>query len=148
MKPTPGPPCGVRLTAGLGGADGTAALALVAEKLVEPERRTTLSIGVVFTAGSVPELSPIRHRLCEPKWRYIRSRACARTEPSTIPTWRADSGAANGDGGSMQLGFSGAKLGGEQRTSGLTNATHLGGIDAQTEVFNLTELFAIVTPNV
>ena len=63
MKPRPGLPCGVRLTAGLGGAGGNAALALAAEKLVEPERRTTLSIGVVFTTGSVPELSPVQHRL-------------------------------------------------------------------------------------
>ena len=29
----------------------------------EPERRTTLSIGVVFTRRSVPELSPVQHRL-------------------------------------------------------------------------------------
>ena len=62
MKPRPGLPCGVRLTAGLGGAGGIAALALAAEKLVEPERRTTLSIGVVFTIGSVPELSSVQHR--------------------------------------------------------------------------------------
>ena len=66
MKPKHGLPCGVRLTAGLGGAGGTAALALAAETLAEPERRATLSIGVVFTTGSVPELSPIRHRLGVP----------------------------------------------------------------------------------
>ena len=66
MKPTPGLPCGVRLTAGLGGAGGTTALALMAETLAEPERRDTLSIEVVFTAGSVPELSLLRHRLGEP----------------------------------------------------------------------------------
>ena len=59
MKPRRGLPCGIRLTAGLGGAGGTAALALAAEKLVEPERRTTLSIGIVFTTGSVPELNPM-----------------------------------------------------------------------------------------
>ena len=47
----------------------------------------------------------------------------------------------------MQLRFSGAKLGGEQRTSGLTNATHLGGIEARTEAFHLAEFFAPVTPN-
>ena len=63
MKPRPGLPCGVRLTAGLGGAGGTAALALAAETLAEPERRATLCIGVVFTTGSVPELSPVQHRL-------------------------------------------------------------------------------------
>ena len=63
MRPKLGLPCGVRLTAGLGGAGGTAALALAAETLAEPERRTTLSIGVVFTTGSVPELSLVRHRL-------------------------------------------------------------------------------------
>ena len=57
MKPKDGLPCGVRLTAGLGGAGGTTALALAAEILAEPERRDTLSIGVVFTTGSVPELS-------------------------------------------------------------------------------------------
>ena len=63
MKPRPGLPCGVRLTVGLGGAGGTTALALAAETLVESERRATLCIGVVFTTGSVPELSPVRHRL-------------------------------------------------------------------------------------
>ena len=63
MKPTPGLPCGVRLTAGLGGAGGTTALALAAETVAEPERRVTLDIGVVFTTGSVPELSPVQHRL-------------------------------------------------------------------------------------
>ena len=63
MKPGPGLPCGVRLTAGLGGAGGTTALALVAETLTETEWRDTLSIGVVFTTGSVPELSPVQHRL-------------------------------------------------------------------------------------
>ena len=63
MKPRPGLPCGVRLTAGLGGAGGIAALALAAETLTETESRTTLSIGVVFTIGSVPELSPVQHRL-------------------------------------------------------------------------------------
>ena len=63
MKPKHGLPCGVRLTAGLGGAGGTTALALAAETLAEPERRATLDIGVVFTTGSVPELSPIQHRL-------------------------------------------------------------------------------------
>ena len=62
MKPKHGLPCGVRLTAGLGGAGGTAALALAAETLTEIEWRDTLSIGVVFTAGSVPELSLVRHR--------------------------------------------------------------------------------------
>ena len=63
MKPRPGLPCGVRLTAGLGGAGGTTALALAAETVAEPERRATLSIGVVFTTRSVPELSPVQHRL-------------------------------------------------------------------------------------
>ena len=51
---------------GLGGAGGTAALALVAETLAEPVWRATLCIGVVFTTGSVPELSPVRHRLWVP----------------------------------------------------------------------------------
>ena len=63
MKPKHGLPCGVRLIAGLGGAGGTTALALAAETLAEPERRDRLSIGVVFTNGSVPELSPVQHRL-------------------------------------------------------------------------------------
>ena len=62
MKPRPGLPCGVRLTAGLGGAGGTTALALAAETAVEPERRVTLSIEAVFTAASVPELSLVRRR--------------------------------------------------------------------------------------
>ena len=63
MKPRPGLPCGVRLTAGLGGAGGTTALTLAAETVAELERRATLGIGVVFTTGSVPELSPVQHRL-------------------------------------------------------------------------------------
>ena len=62
MKPRPGLPCGVRLTVGLGGAGGTAALAVAAEALAELERRDTLSIGVAFTTGSVPELRLVRHR--------------------------------------------------------------------------------------
>ena len=63
MKPKHGLPCGVRLIAGLGGAGGTAALASAAETLTETEWRDTLSIGVVFTRRSVPELSPVQHRL-------------------------------------------------------------------------------------
>ena len=63
MKPKHGLPCGVRLTVGLGGAGGVTAFALAAETLAEPERRDSLSIGVVFTTGSVPELSPVQHRL-------------------------------------------------------------------------------------
>ena len=62
MKPKHGLPCGVRLIAGLGGAGGTAALALAAETRTETERRDTLSIGVVFTRRSVPELSSVQHR--------------------------------------------------------------------------------------
>ena len=63
MKPKHVLPCGVRLIAGLGGAGGTTALGLAAETLTETEWRDTLSIGVVFTTGSVPELSPVQHRL-------------------------------------------------------------------------------------
>ena len=63
MKPTPGLPCGVRLIAGLGGAGGTTALALAVEAVAELERRATLSIGVVFTTSSVPELGPLQHQL-------------------------------------------------------------------------------------
>ena len=48
----------------------------------------------------------------------------------------------------MQLRVSDAKLGGEQRTSGLTNATHLGGNEALTEAFHLAEVFSLATPNV
>ena len=59
MKPRPGLPCGVRLIAGLGGAGGTTALAVAVETVAEFERRATLSIGVVFTTGSVPELDPM-----------------------------------------------------------------------------------------
>ena len=33
------------------------------ETLTETQWRDTLSIGVVFTTGSVPELSPVQHRL-------------------------------------------------------------------------------------
>ena len=63
MKPKHGLPCGVRLIAGLGGAGGAAALALAAETLAEPEPRAALCIGVVLTRRSVPELSPVQHRL-------------------------------------------------------------------------------------
>ena len=63
MKPKHGLPCGVRLIAGLGGAGGTAALALAAETRTETVWRDTLSIRVVFTTGSVPELSAVQHRL-------------------------------------------------------------------------------------
>ena len=63
MKPKHGLPCGVRLIAGLGVAGGAAALALAAETLAEPERRAALCIGVVLTRCSVPELSPVQHRL-------------------------------------------------------------------------------------
>ena len=69
MKAKAGLPERVRLTEGLGGAVATAALALAAETLAEPEQRDTLSIGAVFTTGSVPELNPIRHRLDLPIWR-------------------------------------------------------------------------------
>ena len=62
MKPKHGLPCGVRLIAGLGGAGGTAALAVAAETLTETEWRDTLCIGVVSTTGSVLELSPVQHR--------------------------------------------------------------------------------------
>ena len=63
MKPKHGLPCGVRLIAELGGAGGTAALALAAETRTETGWRDTLSIGVVFTTGSVPELNPVQHQL-------------------------------------------------------------------------------------
>ena len=63
MKPKHGVPCGVRLIAGLGGAGGATALALAAEIVAELERSDTLSIGVVFTTASVPELSPVQHQL-------------------------------------------------------------------------------------
>ena len=114
MKAKPALPERVRSMEGLGGAGGTAALALAAETLAEPERRTTLCIGVVLTSRSVPELSPVRHRLGAPDGACVRSHGCARTEPSTTPALRANSGATNRRGGSMQLRFSSAKLGGEQ----------------------------------
>ena len=90
MKPKHGLPCGVRLIAGLGGAGGTAVLALAAETLDEPERRATLCIGVVLTSRSVPELSPIRYRFSEAEGgafaavqvlepNPIRYRLCVRT---------------------------------------------------------------------
>ena len=148
MKAKPALPERVRSMEGLGGAGGTAALALAAETLAEPERRATLCIRVVLTSRSVPELSPIRHRLGTPDGACVPSRVCARTEPSTIPALRANSGATKRRGGSMQLSVSDAKLGGEQRTSGLTNATHLAGNEDRTEAFHLADFFALVTPNV
>ena len=63
MKPKHGLPCGVRLIAGLGNAGGTAALALAAETRTETGWRAALCIGVVLTRRSVPELSPVQHRL-------------------------------------------------------------------------------------
>ena len=69
MKPKHGLPCGVRLTEGLGGAGGAAALALAAEILAEAERRDTLYLGVVFITGSVPEPSLIQHHLDGYSWR-------------------------------------------------------------------------------
>ena len=80
MKPKHGLPCGVRLIAGLGGAGGTAALALAAETQTETEWCDTLSIGVVFTTGSVPELSPVQHRLAR-KTGVVFLAACV-LEPS------------------------------------------------------------------
>ena len=148
MKPRPGLPCGVRLTAGLGGAGGATALALMAETVTEPERRDTLSIGVVFTTGSVPELSPVRHRIGEADCGCIGSRPYARTDPCATPTLRAASGvalshwraarrrtgshhkahalavnrakdgSARSGGDSMQQRRSGTKLGSEQLTNG------------------------------
>ena len=149
MKPRPGLPCGVRLTVGLGGAGGTTALALMAETVTESERRDTVSVEVVFTAGSVPELSLLRHRLGEPTWRCISSYRCARSRPGTTPTlratfgavlcrWRAarrrtgshhkacalaprraSDGAGNSGGGSVQRRTSGTRLGAERQTSGV-----------------------------
>ena len=149
MKPEHGLPCGVRLTVGLGGAGGTTALALAAEILAESEQRDTLSIGVVFTAGSVPELSLLRHRLGEPEWSCIFGSRCARSRPGTTLTLRATSGvvlcswraarrrtgshhkayalasrrasdgAGNSSGGSIQRRSSGAMLGAERKTSGV-----------------------------
>ena len=81
-------------------------------------------------------------------WSCIHNWQCARTEPSTTQALRANSGAGNRGGGSMQLRVSGAKLGGEQRTSGLTNATHLAGNEDRTEAFHLAKFFALVMPNV
>ena len=114
MKAKPALPERVRSMEGLGGAGGTTALALAAETLAEPEWRTTLCIGVVLTSRSVPELSPIRHRIGTADGACVRSHGCARTEPSTTPALRANSGATNRRGGSMQLRFSSAKLGGER----------------------------------
>ena len=66
MKAKPALPERVRSMKGLGGAGGTAALALAAETRTETEWRAALCIGVVLTRRSVPELSPIRHRLGTP----------------------------------------------------------------------------------
>ena len=87
MKAKAGLPERVRLTEGLGGAVGAAALAFAAEKLVKQERRDTLSIGVVFAAGSVPDLSPIRHRLGLPilAWCFL---ACERPAEGRAATTR------------------------------------------------------------
>ena len=69
MRAKPALPERVRSMEGLGGAGGTAALALVAAKLAESEQRETLTVGVVFTTGSVPELRPMRHRVGMPTLR-------------------------------------------------------------------------------
>ena len=114
MKAKAALPERVRSTEGLGGAGGTAALALAAETLAEPERRATLSIGVVFTTASVARTEPSTAPTYEAEWRGVRSRGCARTEPRTTPALRANSGAADRGGGSTQRRGSGVKLGGEQ----------------------------------
>ena len=67
MKAEPALPERVRSMEGLGDAVRAAALAFAAETLAELERRDTLSIGVVFTSGSVPELTPIRDRCGVPE---------------------------------------------------------------------------------
>ena len=91
MKPKHGLPCGVRLIAGLGGAGGTTALALAAETVAELERRATLSIGVVFTTASVPELSPVQHRLAS-KTGVAFLAVCVLHTPKPMLTVRATSG--------------------------------------------------------
>ena len=92
MKAKPALPERVRSMEGLGGAGGTAALALAAETLAEPERRATLSIGVVFTTASVARTEPSTAPTYEAEWRGVRSRGCARTETKTGLTLRATSG--------------------------------------------------------
>ena len=121
MKAKPALPERVRSMEGLGGADGTAALTLAAETPAELERRDTFCLGVVIIAGSVPEPSPIRHRLGAvlSRWRAARRRTGSHHKAHALAVNRAKDGSANRGGGSMQQGPSGAKFGGEQRTSGV-----------------------------
>ena len=173
----PGLPCGVRLTAGLGGAGGTTALALAAETVAELERRATLDIGVVFTTGSVPELSPVHHRLAS-KTGVAFLAVCARTEPNRcslcVPHWAwclaAGERLAGGRAATTRLPPSlsavsrnelatGSRFyeaqtfqrGVRRRAANKRCSSALldpAGTCAQTDAFHLTELFAITTPNV
>ena len=178
MKPMPGLPCGVRLTAGLGGAGGTTALALAAETVAELERRATLDIGVVFTTGSVPELSPVQHRLAS-KTGVVFLAACV-LEPSQNrgslcaphQGWCLAAGErpAGGRAATTRLPPSlsavsrnelatGSRFyeaqtfqrGVRRRAANKRCSSALldpAGTCAQTDAFHLTELFAITTPNV
>ena len=178
MKPTPGLPCGVRLTAGLGGAGGTTALALAAETVAELERRATLSIGVVFTTGSVPELSPVQHRfasktgvaflaVCVLEPSQNRCSLCA---PHRAWCLAAGERPAEGRAATTRLtlsliavpkmalpevvvvlcstDFPARSSEVNSEQVLLTNAIHLEGSDARTEALDLTEFFVLVTPNV
>ena len=143
MKANPALPERVRSMEGLGGAVGTAALTLAAETLEEPERRDTLCLGVVFITGSVPEPSPIRHRLGRPWWTwcsFARERPAAvraaniRLSPSflSVPAMALPIEVAVLC--STDLPARSSEVNSEQVV--LTNATHLGGSDAQTEALH------------
>ena len=178
MKPKHGLPCGVRLPAGLGGAGGTTALALAAETVTEPERRATLNIGVVFTTGSVPELSPVQHRLASKT--SVAFLAVSVLEASQnrwslcapYRAWCLAAGERPAEGraaitrltpslfavpknalatGSLFYAAQTLRRGVGRRAANKWCRSALlapAGIDAQTKVFHLTEFIVIATPNV
>ena len=155
MKPKHGLPCGVRLTEGLGGAGGAAALALAAETLAEAERRDTLCLGVVFITGSVPERSRIRHQLGRPQlaWCSLAGERPAAGRAATTgltPSLLAVPAMALPLAVAVLCGaaFPTRSLQVNSEQVVLINATHLGGSDARTEALRRAEFFALATPNV
>ena len=178
MKPKHGLPCGVRLITGLGGAGGTTALALAAEAVAEPERRTTLSIGVVFTTSSVPELSPVQRRLASKTGVAFlavsvvepNQNRCSLCAPHRAWCLAAGQRPAEGRAATTRLTpslfavpkntlatglrFYAAqtfRLGVRSRAANKWCRSALlapAGTDAQTKAFHLTEFIVIATPNV
>ena len=169
MKPKHGLPCGVRLTEGLGGAGGATALAFAAETLTEPERRDTLSVGLVLTSRSVPELSLVRDQLASQAGvvfpavsalKPSQKRDCLRG-PYLAWCFAAGERLAEGRAATTRLTPSlstvpamalpaarGTDFPERSSASGEKQAVQSGRSDALDGAFHLAEFFAIATPNV